>query len=69
MLCQSGRVHRLRSFATTSRSVTLTHQLKEPVMRKAILAIAFALAVVGAGVVVATLADPEPAAAGCSRRC
>jgi hypothetical protein len=38
-------------------------------MRKAIFAIAVAFAVIGAGVVVATLADPEPAQAGCSRRC
>jgi hypothetical protein len=38
-------------------------------MRKAIFAIIFAVAVIGAGAVVATLADPEPAVAGCSSRC
>jgi hypothetical protein len=38
-------------------------------MRKAILAIAFAFAVVGAGFIAGAVLDPEPAEAGCSRRC
>lgn len=38
-------------------------------MRKALVAIAFALAVVGAGFVAGSMLDPEPAEAGCSRRC
>jgi hypothetical protein len=38
-------------------------------MRKAIFAIAVALAMVGAGVAAFSIIDPEPAAAGCSRRC
>jgi hypothetical protein len=42
---------------------------QEPVMRKIIFVIAIAAAVVGAGVVVASLADPELAAAKCSSRC
>jgi hypothetical protein len=43
--------------------------MKEPIMRKAILAIAFALAVVGAGFVAGSMLDPEPAEAGCTSRC
>jgi hypothetical protein len=42
---------------------------EEPVMRKIIFVIAIAAAVVGAGVVVASLADPELAAAKCTSRC
>jgi len=38
-------------------------------MRKIIFVIAIAAAVVGAGVVVASLADPELAAAKCTSRC
>ena len=38
-------------------------------MRKTILAIAFALAVVGVGIVAGSMVDPEPAEAKCSRRC
>lgn len=38
-------------------------------MRKAILAIVLALGVVGAGVVIATMAEPEAAMAGCTKRC
>jgi hypothetical protein len=47
----------------------VTNQLKEPIMRKAILAIVFALAVVGAGFVAGSMLDPEPAVAGCTKRC
>jgi len=36
-------------------------------MRKAIFAIALALAVAGAGFVAGSMVDPEPAEAGCSR--
>jgi hypothetical protein len=42
---------------------------QEPVMRKIFFVIAIAAAVVGAGVVVASLADPELAAAKCTARC
>jgi hypothetical protein len=42
---------------------------EEPVMRKILFVIAIAAAVVGAGVVVASLADPELAAAKCTSRC
>jgi hypothetical protein len=42
---------------------------EEPVMRKIIFVIAIAAAVVGAGVVVASLSNPELAAAKCSSRC
>jgi hypothetical protein len=38
-------------------------------MRKAIFAIAMALAVAGAGFVAGSMADPEPAEAGCTSRC
>jgi hypothetical protein len=38
-------------------------------MRKAILAIAFAIAVAGAGFVAGSMFDPEPALAGCTSRC
>jgi hypothetical protein len=38
-------------------------------MRKAIIAIAIALAVVGAGFAAGSMFDPEPAFAGCSSRC
>lgn len=38
-------------------------------MRKAIVAIAFALAVAGAGFIAGSIVDPGPAEAGCSRRC
>jgi hypothetical protein len=47
----------------------VTNQLKEPIMRKAILAIAFAVAVVGAGFIAGAVFDPEPAVAGCTKRC
>jgi hypothetical protein len=43
--------------------------LKEPIMRKAILAIAFALAVAGAGFIAGSMGDPGPAEAKCSSRC
>jgi hypothetical protein len=42
---------------------------EEPVMRKIFFVVAIAAAVVGAGVVVASLADPELAAAKCTSRC
>ena len=42
---------------------------EEPVMRKIIFVIAIAAAVVGAGVVVASLSNPELAAAKCTSRC
>jgi hypothetical protein len=42
---------------------------KEPTMRKSILAIAFALAVAGAGFVAGSMLDPRPAEAGCTSRC
>lgn len=38
-------------------------------MRNAILAIIFAIAVVGAGAAIATFADLDQAVAGCSSRC
>ncbi len=38
-------------------------------MRKAIIAIAIALAVAGAGFVAGSMVDPEPAQAGCTSRC
>lgn len=38
-------------------------------MRKAILAIVFALGVVGAGFIAGAVLDPEPAEAGCTKRC
>jgi hypothetical protein len=47
----------------------VTNQLKEPIMRKTILAIAFALAVAGAGFIAGSMVDPEPAEAKCSSRC
>jgi hypothetical protein len=48
----------------------VTTQLKEPIMRKkTILAIAFALAVAGAGFIAGSMGDPEPAEARCSSRC
>ena len=47
----------------------MTNQLKEPIMRKTILAIAFALAVAGAGFIAGSMGDPEPAEARCSSRC
>jgi hypothetical protein len=43
--------------------------IKERIMRKAILVIAFALAVVGAGFIAGAVVDPEPAEAGCTKRC
>jgi hypothetical protein len=43
--------------------------IEELIMRKAILAIAFALAVVGAGFIAGAVYDPEPAVAGCTKRC
>src|SRR5476651_741501 len=42
---------------------------EEPVMRKIFFVIAIAAAVVGAGVVVASLSNPELAAAKCTSRC
>jgi len=42
---------------------------QEPVMRKIIFVVAIAAAAVGAGVVVASLSNPELAAARCSSRC
>lgn len=42
---------------------------EEPVMRKIFFVIAIAAAVVGAGVVVASLSNPELAAAKCTTRC
>jgi hypothetical protein len=38
-------------------------------MRKAIFAIAMALALAGAGFVAGSMVDPEPAEAGCTSRC
>lgn len=38
-------------------------------MRKSFLAIAFALAVAGAGFIAGSMFDPEPAQAGCTSRC
>jgi hypothetical protein len=38
-------------------------------MRKTLLAIAFALAVAGAGFIAGAMSDPEPAEAKCSSRC
>jgi hypothetical protein len=38
-------------------------------MRKTLLAIAFALAVAGAGFIAGAIGDPEPAEARCSSRC
>jgi hypothetical protein len=38
-------------------------------MRKAIFAMAMALAVAGAGFVAGSMVDPEPAEAGCTSRC
>ena len=38
-------------------------------MRKTIFAVAFALAVAGAGFVAGSMLDPEPAEAKCSSRC
>jgi hypothetical protein len=42
---------------------------EEPVMRKIFFVIAIAVAVVGAGAVVASLSNPELAAAKCTSRC
>jgi hypothetical protein len=47
----------------------VTGSTKEPIMRKSILAIAFALAVAGAGFIAGSMGDPEPAEARCSSRC
>ena len=38
-------------------------------MRKTLLALSFALAVVGAGFIAGSMGDPEPAEARCSSRC
>jgi hypothetical protein len=47
----------------------MTNQLKEPIMRKTIFAIAIALAVACAGFIAGSMGDPEPAEAKCSSRC
>ena len=47
----------------------MTNQLKEPIMRKTIFAIAIALAVACVGFIAGSMGDPEPAEARCSSRC
>src|SRR3954470_23044094 len=64
---------RLSKVVSLSEAAGLLHwaaSTKEPIMRKkTILAVAFALAVAGAGLIAGTMADPEPAEARCSSRC
>jgi hypothetical protein len=47
----------------------MTNQLEEPIMRKAVFAIAVALAVAGAGFIAGSMGASEPAEAKCSSRC